>query len=255
MHGCAKVKVPRDLLSAENYRGLCLCLAGNRHGLSGAYQRICPGQSSRRERYRRSGFPVYSVVMDDSQLVNYPADDVLAIDDPAKLRALGHELRDRMVILLDERAASGTELAKALGVPKGTAGYHLKVLERAGLVRVVATRRVRAVTEKFYGLTARLFQFNWDGGLGEAHATGAHAASTLRRGADLVPLDEVDPGLIKAGIVRVRMRRAVARDFIQHLHRLLLDFNSQEDPDGETFVFTASIFPASSRLPERDDSV
>jgi len=33
------------------------------------------------------------------------------------------------------------------------------VLEKAGLVRVVRTRKVRALTERFYGRTARLFIF------------------------------------------------------------------------------------------------
>ena len=54
---------------------------------------------------------------------------------------------------------STTELAEKLGLPKGTVGHHLKVLEKAGLVHVVRTRQVRAVTEKFYGRVARLFLF------------------------------------------------------------------------------------------------
>ena len=45
----------------------------------------------------------------------------------------------------------------ALDTPKGTVGHHLKVLEKAGLVRVVRTRKVRALTEKYYGRVARLF--------------------------------------------------------------------------------------------------
>ena len=43
-------------------------------------------------------------------------------------------------------------------MPKGTVGHHLKVLETAGLVRVVRTRQVRALTEKYYGRVARLFE-------------------------------------------------------------------------------------------------
>jgi len=191
--------------------------------------------------------------MDHSQLIGYDADDVLVITEQAQVRALWNELRDRIVVLLDERAASTTELSKALGVPKGTVGYHLKVLERAGLVRVVATRRVRAVTEKFYGLTARLFQFSRDGAFGEAHTKGALAASTLRRGAELAPVNDMDPELIESGILRVRVRPVVARRFIRRLEKLLAEFLSQEDPEGEMFVFTAAVFPTESQLPERDD--
>ena len=46
--------------------------------------------------------------------------------------------------------------------PQGTVGHHLKVLERGGLVRVVRTRQVRALTEKYYGRVARLFVLKTD---------------------------------------------------------------------------------------------
>jgi DNA-binding transcriptional ArsR family regulator len=91
---------------------------------------------------------------------DYEADDVLVVREPQRLRALGHELRHEIVVRLREHARSVSELAAELGVPKGTVGHHVKVLEDAGLVRVVRTRQVRAVTEKFYGRTARLFVMN-----------------------------------------------------------------------------------------------
>ena len=81
------------------------------------------------------------------------------VSEPAQLRALSDEVRGRIVALLRERAASASELAGLLNMPKGTVGHHLKVLERAGLVHVVRTRRVRAVTEKYYGRVARLFLY------------------------------------------------------------------------------------------------
>ena len=90
---------------------------------------------------------------------DYEADDVLVVRGPEQLKALGDELRSKIVILLRDRASSTTELAATLGLPKGTVGHHVKVLEKAGLVRVVRTRQVRAMTEKLYGRTARLFLF------------------------------------------------------------------------------------------------
>ena len=90
---------------------------------------------------------------------DYEAADILVVRAPAQLKALADDLRSRIVILLRERARSTTELAEKLGLPKGTVGHHIKVLEGAGLIRVVRTRRVRAVTEKYYGRTARLFLY------------------------------------------------------------------------------------------------
>ena len=88
---------------------------------------------------------------------DYEADDILVVSETEQLRALADDVRLRIVALLRERAASTTELAEQVGLAKGTIAHHLKVLEGAGLVRVVRTRRVRALTESFYGRVARLY--------------------------------------------------------------------------------------------------
>ena len=93
--------------------------------------------------------PVWSGIVAHSTISHdYDAADTLVVSDPAQLRALSDEVRGRIIALLRERAASASELGGLLEMPKGTVGHHLKVLERAGLVHVVRTRRVRAVTEK-----------------------------------------------------------------------------------------------------------
>ena len=87
---------------------------------------------------------------------------MLVVEAPQQLRALADPLRGRIITLLRQRAASTTELASVLDTPKGTVGHHLKVLEKAGLVRVVRTRKVRALTEMYYGRVARLFVLKTD---------------------------------------------------------------------------------------------
>ncbi len=88
---------------------------------------------------------------------DYELDKSRELTSPAQVRAIGHQLRTTVLQLLHERAASITEIATALGRPKSTVAYHVAVLEDAGLVRVVRTRRVRAIEERFYGRTARMF--------------------------------------------------------------------------------------------------
>ena len=56
-----------------------------------------------------------------------------------------------------ERAATVKELAAAVGKAKSTVAYHVGVLHDAGLIKVVRTRQVRAIEERFYGRTARVF--------------------------------------------------------------------------------------------------
>jgi DNA-binding transcriptional ArsR family regulator len=87
----------------------------------------------------------------------YALDDTLRLTGSAQTRAIGHPLRTTILGLLHERAATVTELAAAVGRPKSTIAYHVGVLQDAGLVRVVWTRRVRAIEERYYGRTARMF--------------------------------------------------------------------------------------------------
>ena len=90
---------------------------------------------------------------------DYPIADQLAVTTRAQMKAAADPTRNAIVQLLLERATSTTELATALGRPKGTIDHHVKVLEAAGLVHVVRTRKVRAMTERFWGRTARTFAF------------------------------------------------------------------------------------------------
>ena len=88
---------------------------------------------------------------------DYELPDRLDVTTPTQLRALSDQLRVTIVDMLLERAATVAELAAALGRPKSTVAHHVNVLLNAGLLRVVRTRRVRAIDERFYGRTARMF--------------------------------------------------------------------------------------------------
>ncbi len=88
---------------------------------------------------------------------DYELSERLALTRPDQVKAIGHPLRTTILQLLHERAATVTELAAAVDRPKSTIAYHVEVLTRNGLLKVVRTRRVRAIEERFYGRTARMF--------------------------------------------------------------------------------------------------
>jgi DNA-binding transcriptional ArsR family regulator len=162
-------------------------------------------------------------------------------------------MRARIVMLLRERAASTTELAEALGIAKGTAGHHVKVLERAGLIRVVATRQIRAVTEKYYGRVARLFVLKTDeddeGVVGE----GALASVMLRQAAEEILPAPVAAASITGGLSHARLSPKDARRLGQRLNRLFADIQAADDPAGEPYGLAAALYPAPSVLPSRRD--
>lgn len=88
---------------------------------------------------------------------DYELADRMALTRPDQVKAIGHPLRTMILQLLHERAATVTELAEAVERPKSTVAHHVDVLTRNGLLQVVRTRKVRAVEERFYGRTARMF--------------------------------------------------------------------------------------------------
>ncbi|MFG1955125.1 ArsR/SmtB family transcription factor [Micromonospora sp. NPDC048830] len=88
---------------------------------------------------------------------DYELADRMALTRPDQVKAIGHPLRTTILQLLHERAATVTELAAAVERPKSTVAHHVGVLTRNGLLQVVRTRKVRAIEERFYGRTARMF--------------------------------------------------------------------------------------------------
>ncbi len=74
-----------------------------------------------------------------------------------QFKALFAETRLQIADLLLERAATTSEIAETLSKPKGTIGHHMTVMEEAGLIHVVRTKKVRAIEAKYYGRVARTF--------------------------------------------------------------------------------------------------
>ena len=85
------------------------------------------------------------------------------------------------------------------------------MLEAAGLVKVVRTRRVRALTESFYGRVARLY---------------------VLKSADDKPQ------------ARVRLTAADVAEFQRRVDELLRDFEAAAWARGEEYELVAAIYPS-----------
>jgi DNA-binding transcriptional ArsR family regulator len=166
---------------------------------------------------------------------DYEAAETLVVSEPAQLRALADDVRNAVVALLRERALSTQQLSERLGIPKGTVGHHLKVLERAGLIHVVRTRKVRAMTEKFYGRTAHLFLFRTEDPA-DARALGTavlrRASSELERAPDCVTFGHPKARLAPGDVLR----------FERRVKRLMDDFLAAESPDGTPTALVAALY-------------
>lgn len=175
--------------------------------------------------------------------------DTLTLEDPAQYRALFEDTRLQIVALLRERAATTSELAAALDKPKGTVGHHLKVLEEAGLVRVVRRVRVRALEAKYYGRTARTFLYSRVG-----EATEVEQQVLADAAADLAALP-ADTEVFTANTRQARIPAARAAEWLHRLNDLLVEFADQPREGEQTYSMVVAIYPTDRpRLPETTDS-
>lgn len=78
----------------------------------------------------------------------------------AQQRAVADPLRSRILGVLQNVPATAKQLAERLNSTPGAVGYHLKLLERLGLVQIVARRQVRGIVANYYARTGRILNFN-----------------------------------------------------------------------------------------------
>lgn len=183
---------------------------------------------------------------------DYDLDDTIELTTAEQVRAIGDPLRTTILGLLHERAATVTELATAVKRPKSTVAHHVKVLADAGILRVVRTRRVRAIEERYYGRAARMFYY----GLGR------------RSGDDQFPPDfndfEVaakeskgayDAGQLRAFIRHARIPEERAAEFWERVYPIIHEFDKLARSGDITYGFAVGLYPMLDypTLPPRPD--
>jgi DNA-binding transcriptional ArsR family regulator len=85
-----------------------------------------------------------------------PQTPVRTLDDLDALQVLGHPLRVQILEALREPGSAAT-VARSVGQPRQKVNYHLKELDRAGLVRQTGERRAGNFIETLYQSVARNF--------------------------------------------------------------------------------------------------
>jgi DNA-binding transcriptional ArsR family regulator len=71
-------------------------------------------------------------------------------DDPRYVKALSHPLRVRILAILEDRTASPVQLAEWLDASLGVVSYHVRTLNRLGLVELVGETPRRGAVEHHY---------------------------------------------------------------------------------------------------------
>ena len=166
-----------------------------------------------------------------------PILDVLTLDKPEQLKALGHPLRLRVLETLgagEGGSLTNRELANRLGVDPGHLHFHVRMLLRAGLIELTDGGHGR---EKPYRAVARTVRV-------APALLNADATTDLRA----AMLDEVQrgwaehgpSGTFRAAQVSARITPEQALDLIQELVEHARD---AEDPSLAPIVITTVLHP------------
>ncbi|MGE5925844.1 MAG: helix-turn-helix domain-containing protein [Gemmatimonadota bacterium] len=177
------------------------------------------------------------------------------IDESAPAASLLEPTRLQLLERLRE-PGSAAEVARSLGLPRQRVGYHVRELQKQGLLREVGTRRKGTATERLLQTTARHYLISPEvlGALGAdpdeirdrlsssylvaVAAETIRAVSRLRAGAERA--GKKLPTLTLHVDVRfgtAERQQQFARELSETLAALVQRHHDPEGPDGRTFTF------------------
>ncbi len=184
----------------------------------------------------------------DHRLPDYDLDDLRIVTATSELKAMFHPLRGTLMDLLLERAASVGELANAVGRNPSTVAYHVAVLVDAGLFKVVRTRKVRAIDERFYGRTARVFYV----GQIQPEQLGTISNLLIEAATESGPAHDADS--LRAIHRHARIPHERAAEFWEKVFDLTREFSALPRSGDTAYAFVAGLYPTSyPSLPVPDE--
>ena len=170
--------------------------------------------------------------------------------------------RLRILAGLREPASAAT-VARALGLPRQRVGYHVRALEREGLLEQVGERRTRGTVERLLQASARSYVLSPEvlGRLGATRAevqdrfsSAYQVAATARTLRDVAILQASAaragkrlPTLTLESEVRFASaedQSAFARELMDAVTQLAARYHQALAPDGRTFRFVLTGHPA-----------
>lgn len=184
------------------------------------------------------GVPVVMPQLPPRLVVN-TAQQFKAISDPVRTKILG---------IVQNQPATAKQIADLLQATPGAIGHHLRVLEEAGLVQVVARRSVRGIIANYYTRTARLFSYELPPDvMGDAPLW--HRFVEQFRGELLDATTGGEGDMNQLAFPHARLSQDKVRHYAARLEALLDDLLAEPPaPDGEVFGLFFAMFKAPEYL-------
>jgi len=169
--------------------------------------------------------------------------NVLTVERPEQLKALGHPLRLKVLQVLGEKgeALTNRELAARLGVDPGHLHFHVRMLHRAGLIELAPGGRGREKPYRSVAAHLRIApEFRAAGLTGELQTA---MLEEIRRGWEAYG----EKGEFRSAQITARIDPEQVRELVQ----MLVDrVDAIEEDDCELMVLTLVAHPATSEPAE-----
>ncbi|MEV0151964.1 MULTISPECIES: helix-turn-helix domain-containing protein [unclassified Nonomuraea] len=177
-----------------------------------------------------------------------PADDLpetFHVTTDEQLRAVSNLTRHRIMAVLRFEPATITQIAQRVGLAKGSSSYHVRLLERAGLVKVVRTRKVRGVTERYYAMAARSIELP-DPGPGQPDVLLRNAVADL----EASPVD----GERHVRMAHLRLTEEQFTELGARLQALADEYRALSDPSLPDVSLVFALFRPAPRQQVEEDA-
>jgi DNA-binding transcriptional ArsR family regulator len=165
---------------------------------------------------------------------------------------------------------SAAGVARALGLPRQRVGYHVRALEKEGLLECVGARRTRGTAERLLQATARSYVVSPEA-LGELGATRAEVQDRFSSAYQVAAAARTlrDLAILQAGVVKAGKRLptltletevrfaspdeqgAFARELTDAVTHLAAKYHQAHAPEGRTFRFVLAGHPALAQAAEQ----
>lgn len=169
----------------------------------------------------------------------------LDINTSQQFKAISDEMRSRILGIIQNQPATAKQIAERLGATPGAIGHHLRVLEAAGLAKIVARRLVRGIVANYYTRTARIFKYDLPREVtGETSINLEIMTKALNELAEAEEYMEEDACQTE-GFPHNRLSLERAQFYSERLQALVDDILSETpDPNGKVYGIFVAMFMA-----------
>ncbi|MEW9700841.1 ArsR/SmtB family transcription factor [Paenibacillus sp. SI8] len=176
---------------------------------------------------------------------------IYIIEDLEQLKTVSDPLRAKVLQYLIEKAYTGQQLAKLLGMARAKVHYHLNELEKHGFISVVRTELKNGILQKFYRAVARGFvpsesllpyvseveNYYRERTLSVLSNARCRAITAPEEAFQIPSPDRTQWPIIMTQ-VEVKMSKETYTEWIRKFRALIFELDSQQEENGEWFYLT-----------------